>query len=332
MSNWNSLKLAILISAILFSVSVQAQFFNKERWDKNRHQLQFGIGASNFLGDLGGKDAIGTNDFKDLELSLTKLSAFVGWKYALRKNLHLRTDFTWGQVEGDDKLTQEIFRQNRNLNFRSHIFDLSAMFELEIPIKREKGHIYDIRGARGWKHKGSSFHLFAGLGGFYYNPRTKLDGQWVDLRPLRTEGQGLPDGPDMYKRVSLCIPVGLGLSTRISKQWSLALEATYRFTFTDYIDDVSTVYYNPQELALYVGGPQGDVASYLSNPALGYANGGLSNRVTSPGMQRGDPSDNDGYMFVMLKANRLIKKQPKRTMFKTNKPRYKRGKSKRIIF
>ena len=142
----------------------------------------------------------------------------------------------------------------------------------------------------------------------------------------------MPDGPDMYKRVSLCIPVGLGLSTRISKQWSLALEATYRFTFTDYIDDVSTVYYNPQELALYVGGPQGDVASYLSNPALGYANGGLSNRVTSPGMQRGDPSDNDGYMFVMLKANRLIKKQPKRTMFKTNKPSYKRGKSKRIIF
>lgn len=332
MDNWNNLKLAIFISAILFSVSVQAQFFNKERWDKNRHQFQFGLGASNFLGDLGGKDDIGTNDLKDLELSLTRLSAFAGWKYTLRKNIYLRTDLTWGQVEGDDRLTQERFRQNRNLNFRSHIFDLSATFELEIPIKREKGHIYDIRGAKGWKYKGSSIHLFAGLGAFYYNPRTKVDGQWVKLQPLRTEGQGLPDGPDMYKRVSLCIPVGIGLSTRISKQWSLALEASYRYTFTDYIDDVSTVYYNPQELALYMGGAKGDVASYLSNPSLGYANGGLSNRVTSPGMQRGDPTNNDGYMFVMLKANKLIKKKPKRSKYGSRNSGYKRSKSKKIIF
>jgi hypothetical protein len=317
---------------VLASLQATSQFFNKEQWDRNRHQVFFGFGASNFLGDLGGKDAIGTNDFQDLELSLTKFSAYAGWKYALRRNLHFRTDLTWGQVEGDDKLTEEIFRNNRNLSFRSHIFEFTGMIELEIPIKKEKGHIYRIKGAKGWKYKGSSFHIFGGLGGFYYNPRTLLDGQWVELRPLRTEGQGLPDGPDMYKRISLCLPIGVGLSTRISRQWSLAIEASYRFTFTDYIDDVSTVYYNPQELELYLGGAQGQVASYLSNPALGYANGGLSNRVTAPGMQRGDPSDNDGYMFVMLKASRLIKKQPKRIIFSTKKPRYKRNKSRKIVF
>ena len=54
-----------LICFFLFaSFGANAQFFNKNKWEDHRHQIRFGIGASNFLGDLGGKDGIGTNDFR----------------------------------------------------------------------------------------------------------------------------------------------------------------------------------------------------------------------------------------------------------------------------
>jgi hypothetical protein len=328
------------IIAVLFCLGFMqswGQFFDRDKWQERRHQLTFGLGASNFLGDLGGKDDIGTNDFQDLELNQTRFAAFVGYKYALYRKLHFRADFTWGQMSGDDKLTQEIFRNNRNLNFRTHIFELSGMLELEVPIRRRKGHIYDIKGVKGWKYKGATMYLFAGIGGFHYNPKTLLDGQWIPLRPLRTEGQGLPGGPDEYGKYSLCIPLGISISKRISHQFSLALEATYRYTFTDYIDDVSTDYYSPDDLQLYLGGAQGDLAAYLSNPAQGVANGGLSGRVTATGQQRGDPEDRDGYMFVWIKGQYLLQDQyGRKGKFNPSKGKYRpvqrRGRAKKITF
>ena len=325
----------ILIICLLFLTHwVQGQFFDRDRWDDQRHQLTISLGASNFLGELGGKDAIGTDDFQDLELSETGLAASIGHKYTLYKKLYLRSEFTWGQLQGNDNLTEEPFRQNRNLNFRSNIFELAVMAELELPIKKRKGHIYDIKGVKGWRYQGSSFHIFGGIGGFYFNPKTQLDGQWIELRPLRTEGQGIPGGPDEYNRLSMCIPLGVSYSMRISNQISIGLEAAYRYTFTDYIDDVSTDYFDPNDIALYVGQEQGEVASYLSNPSLGPAQGGLSNRVTAPGQQRGDPTDDDGYMFVWFKTNILLE-DDKVGSFSPRKRRYRSSRnrgSKKIIF
>jgi hypothetical protein len=81
-------------------MTVSGQFFDKNNWKKNRHQITVGVGASNFLGDLGGKDDIGTNDLQDLEISLTKLAASVGYKYTMYKKVYLRLGFTYGQVSG----------------------------------------------------------------------------------------------------------------------------------------------------------------------------------------------------------------------------------------
>ncbi|NQX91081.1 MAG: hypothetical protein HRT74_02900 [Flavobacteriales bacterium] len=317
-------------------MSAFSQFFDKNKWEDNRHQLRFGIGACNFLGDLGGKDAIGTNDFQDLELVHTRLGAFIGYKYTLYKKLHLRTDFTWAQVSGSDDTTEEPFRRNRNLHFKSHIWELALQLEFEIPINFRKGHIYDIKGASGWKNGGSSLYISAGIAGFRYNPLAKVDGEWVELRPLRTEGQGLPNGADEYGFYSLAIPLGVSLTKRISHQVSIGFEVAYRYTFTDYIDDVSTEYYNPEDLSLFIGGSEGEIAGYLSDPSLGLAQDGLSSNVTAPGQQRGDAEDDDGYMFVMATCHVLLNDANKSRKFSARKKRYKRRggrpKGRRIIF
>ncbi len=83
-------------------------------------------------------------------------------------------------------------------------------------------------------------YFFAGVGGFYFDPRAQFNNTWVQLQPLGTEGQGLPGGAEEYKNIQLCIPMGVGLRRAFTKQWSGGLELQYTKTFTDYIDDVST--------------------------------------------------------------------------------------------
>lgn len=291
-----------------------------------------GLGVSNFLGDLGGKDAIGTDDLQDLEKTEFHFGGYIGYKYTLFKKLYLRADFSYARVSGNDKLTAEDFRQNRNLNFRSNIFELAAMIEYEIPINLRKGHIYDIKGLKPWKDGRSSFFLFAGVGAFYFNPKSMLDDQWIELQPLRTEGQGLPGGPDEYNRVSISLPIGAAITKRLAPSFSMGFEVSYRYTFTDYIDDVSTVYYNPEDVALYNQEGLGDVAAYLSNPALGQAQGGLPNYVTAPGQQRGDETDDDGFMLITLKAQYLLEDDGYRGHRKRKFKRAKVGRSKRVVF
>jgi hypothetical protein len=285
-------------------------FFPEDDYKRFPNHLQFGMGASNFLGDLGGKNGIGTNDLQDLEISEFQYAAFIGYRHAFLKHLYGRADFAYGRVAGNDKLTKEPFRNNRNLNFRSNIFEADFTAEVWILLHGKKGHQYKLKRvdaeASPWHVRGAYLTFFGGLGVFHFNPKTNLNGEWIALRPLHTEGQGLPGGPKEYSLWQMNIPVGMSLMFRMQKQWSFGIELSYRYTFTDYIDDVSTSYYNPQDIALYSPPGMADVAAYLSNPSKGSANGGLPNYVTAPGQQRGDHRDKDGYMYLMIKCDHWI--------------------------
>lgn len=311
------LKNLTIIGLLLFSglhiLGQNQDFFEEENWRKFRHHYEFGIGTTNFLGDLGGKDAVGTNDLRDLEWSQFHLALLAGYRYQFAKPFLLRLDAAYGKVTGDDKLTKEPFRQNRNINFKSEIFEVDLMVEWKIRLGGKKGHQYQMKRMNKesgpWRYRGSYLSLFAGVGLFHFNPKTELNGEWIELRPLRTEGQGLPDGPKEYKLWQINIPVGISWMVKMHKQWSFGFDVTHRYTFTDYVDDVSNVYYNPYDLELYTDYENPALAAYLSNPSLGLANGGLSDIVTAPGQQRGDIKDNDGYFYVLFKVDYLVMKK-----------------------
>ncbi len=71
------------------------------------------------------------------------------------------------------------------------------------------------------------------------------NGEWVDLKPLRTEGQGLIPGREEYKLTQLNIPMGIGVKYFLTETFHVSSEVLHRKTFTDYIDDVSTNYVDP---------------------------------------------------------------------------------------
>jgi hypothetical protein len=129
--------------------------------------------------------------------------------------------------------------------------------------------------------------VFGGIGLCYFNPKAQdADGNWTALRPLRTENQDKP-----YLPLTLTMPFGVGFRMGISKMWRVGIELSYVKTFTDYMDDVSTVYANPADLSTE--------AQYFANPAVG-------NPSFDPGQKRGDPNQKDAYYHMNIVVTRNL--------------------------
>lgn len=288
---------AAFVLFLLLSVKGSTQ-----SWKYFRHEMRLGIGASNFLGELGGANTIGTNGVKDLEFSLTRPTGVFVYTYKVNPYVKLRTHLLYGRLKGDDRLTNEPYRNNRNLSFRSPLVESGLMVEL-YPFKEKTQHMYRMRGAKGSNFKLMSPYIFTGIGAFWFNPKAlyPLDGKYYALHNLNTEGQGLPNGPADYKRIALCLPLGIGINYALNKHISIGFEFSGRMTFTDYIDDVSGVYYDNNAIL----NSEGAVAAYFADPSLHDPELIAKNGVdpTNAGYQRGDLTDNDSYLFAIFSIN-----------------------------
>ncbi len=262
------------------------------RWKRMRYEIFYGIGATNFLGELGGANREGTDFVRDLEISMTRELGSIGIRYRLTETFSTKAMLSVGLLKGDDKLTQEIYRHYRNLAFRSTIIEFSDQFEYSI-IREKQGHRYNLRRVRGLKGFKTNTYFFAGIGGVYFNPKNQYNGKWYALQPLGTEGQGLVPTRKKYSRFSLCVPYGIGFKYGLNRRWNIGIEFGVRKTFTDYMDDVSTTYYDNQ----MIRDARGDVAAYLADPSDGTHPG-----WTAAYNQRGDPKNKDSYMFLIINA------------------------------
>lgn len=295
------MKYILLITTLLvvdLAWSQMASNFNTSRnWSMNKKEVFVVAGATNFLGDLGGRDRIGTQKSPiDLDLNATRMGMGVGYRYRFHPFWATSSHLYFGYVSGDDANTDEIVRRSRNLSFRSPIVDVNQRIEYILLAKEKVGARYRIKGLKGMRTKADQLYIFTGLGVTYFNPQTQINGQWVDLRPLRTEGQGLDGGPDEYSRFTANIPFGVGFKLGMGQFWRIGMELSYHKTFTDYMDDVSGNYYDPNVLAAEVG----QNAAYASNPAI------ENHSWFGPGQQRGNPNDNDAYLLANLVVTRNI--------------------------
>ena len=278
----------IILSVIILIPSIS----EAQRWKRQRYEFSFGAGVSNFLGELGGANQIGTHYFKDLEWSMTRLALAVGLRYKLSNYFALKSHLTYGRVAGDDKLTTEYFRNYRNLDFYSDVYEFNINFEGAFQ-QEQIGHRYRLRKVKGLKGYEIYTYAFVGAGVYFFDPKTNYQGTVVRLQPLSTEGQGFVATRSKYSLIQFCIPVGIGFKYTLDRSWGVGLELGIRKTFTDYIDDVSTTYF---DFANYSG------ADPLSAQLSDRSNGSDPN-ITAPGAQRGDPRENDSYMFAIFSLN-----------------------------
>jgi hypothetical protein len=206
-------------------------------------------------------------------------------------------------VAGRDSLTKEPFRRNRNLSFRSPIFETSLQAEISVLQLKSTKSRYVLRGVRGKSGIDLNIYVFGGIGGFYFNPKAKLGGKWWALQPLGTEGQGIAASREPYKRIQACFPVGLGFRLPLSdKNWTIGFEYGVRLTTTDYIDDVSTTYFSPT----LISQKYGPVAAQLSNRSNPSSPDYIPLSAAT-GQQRGDPTDKDSYMIGTITLTYRLK-------------------------
>ncbi|MCR9053038.1 MAG: DUF6089 family protein [Phaeodactylibacter xiamenensis] len=164
-----------------------------------------------------------------------------------------RFSLNLGSVQGDDART---YRKQRDLAFRTNITEFSAIGEL---------HAWRIR------HTEYSFtfpYLYGGVGLFHFNPRREVDGEWIELQPLGTEGQGIPGYAQRYNLTQFFAPFGAGIKF-ITRKFTFGFEFGPRFLLTDYLDDVTGAEVNHRDIFIN----NGPLAAQLSRPALGGAEG-----------------------------------------------------------
>ncbi len=229
---------SLILPLLLVPGLLQAQ-----RW-----HINLTAGVSNYSGDLNGK----TYTFDQ-----SYFAYGAGVQYDITRNFSAISNIYIMKVGASDQYNNAdlVFR---NLSFQSNITEWNLMGEYTFLDITEK--------------KFSPF-VFIGIAVFHNNPYAyDTLGQKVYLKPLSTEGEGLPQYPGQkpYNETQLSIPIGGGIKFRVSENVVLAWEVGFRKTFTDYVDDVSTFYVDQATLQ-NAKGPLAVEMAYRANELKGGA-------------------------------------------------------------
>lgn len=230
--------------------------------------LEIGVngGGSNFIGDVG-------NYGMDLPRGFHAGALF---RYNFNNHWAVRINANYGQIEARDSWSSLEDRQNRNLSFRSEIREAYAVAEFNFfpfePGRKSMSHTPYING---------------GFGVFSFSPEAQYESQWYDLRSLRTEGQATSfGGGSPYATASSFFVFSLGYKWSIARWSSIALESSFRTTYTDYLDDVSGYYADPEVLSEEVS----ELSRILADRSLSPSN--------KENTLRGNPANRDWYIFT----------------------------------
>ena len=270
---------------------------------ENTTEIGINAGMTGFLGDLGGTAGKGEPFSKDLNGVSMRPLIGLSYGYYPKNWLKVNATFNYTTISGADsviktKIHQSLGRFERNLSFRSRVEELSVNAEL-YPLQLINK-----------MHRETLLKPFVGLGlgAFHFNPKAELNGQWIALKPLHTEGEGFSEYPDSknYSLYQFYIPFNLGFKYRLDDQLSLSFTATFRKTFTDYLDDVSKTYIDPSLFSKYLSPTDAALAKQLYYR-------GLSSTPPKPGSARAYSNSNDSYtsLYITLNYNFGVRKSRK---------------------
>ena len=225
------------------------------------------MGVSHYFGDLN----------TSYRLNAPHFATGVVGRYNFNDRICAKASANFGGVSGSDQSSKNGYERQRNLDFRSTIFDGSVQMEFNF-----------LPYTHGSQNEYFTPYALAGFSIFKFDPKTTYQGKTVALRPLGTEGQFLNAE---YFGTAGAFLYGGGFKVDITDKWSVNIEVSMRNTFTDYLDDVSGVYPNMKELKKTHGQIAVDLAD-RSIPGLD----GL--KLGQRGVQRGNSSDNDKYAML----------------------------------
>ena len=260
----NSAKSLLVITLCLSLVSINS--FSQEE-DKGTY-IGFILGKMNYQGDLN------PNSFT---FSHSKATIGISIRQSLNRWISFRGGFAIGHIDAADHYNRD-YLKTRNLSFNTTIKEASIGLEASL-LDLSTSHFTP--------------YVFGDAVLYHFNPWAyDVSGNKVFLNPLSTEGQGLSQFPEQksYKLTQIALGFGFGARYAINKNINIGIEMIQRKTFTDYLDDVSSIYVDKNVL-LQAKGAKAVEMAYRGDEITG----GLP--YPNHGEKRGTPSEMDWYYF-----------------------------------
>ena len=239
-------------------------------------EFGIGLGGGHYFGDLNTRAS----------LNRPKMAASVFFRKNLGNYIAVRLGASYAQLGYSDKyndFNKQMF--TRNLSFNSNVWELSL-----------QGDFNFFRFMPGEPDYSFTPYITFGAGIFTYDPYAYLRDEKILLRPLNTEGQGSTLYPDRkpYSAMAISIPFGGGIKYAFNDRINIGFEVLYRFTNTDYLDDVSTTYVDQ---AVFPPNPDGSPSNALLLSDRSYE---LGAPIGIPNRQRGNSKQNDHFVTAMF--------------------------------
>jgi len=263
--------MVLLVLAFVISKGAYAQFLESI---VQEGEVGVSLGAAHYFGDLNPK----------LRVNRPKIATGIFVKKNLGGYVAVRLSGHFAQLGYSDVYnTYNTFMHTRNLSFNTNIWEFAVQgdFNFFKYVPRDPD-------------KRATPYITFGVGVFNYHPYTYYNGQKVYLRPLGTEGQGSAAYPNRkpYSTMAFCFPIGVGYKYSLNPTVNVGLEVVYRFTTTDYIDDVSSTYAGPAAFPPLPNG-QPSLASILQDRSYVYGT-----PIGVAGRQRGYSNQTDSYVMA----------------------------------
>lgn len=239
-------------------------------------EFGFGLGAGHYFGDLNTR----------AKLNRPKLAAGLFFRKNFGNYIALRLAGNFAQLGYSDVYNDhnEAMRR-RNLSFNTNVWELAL-----------QGDFNFYRFMPGDPDFSFTPYVTLGVSAFSYDPYAYLKDEKYNLRQLGTEGQGSTLYPDrkQYGTMALAIPLGVGLKYALNDRINLGFEVLYRFTGTDYLDDVSRTYADP---AAFPANPDGTPSVAFLLQDRSYETG---TRIGGKDLQRGNSQNKDQFVTAMF--------------------------------
>ncbi len=230
----------------------------------------------------------GANYWGDLAPSVVMKETHFSYGFFARLNLSSSFAFTAainnGTVSGDDKNFE--YNKPRNLNFTTPFKEYSGVVEFNF-----------FKFGPDVLDKRFSPYVFWGLGFTQFDPQADVNGEMVQLRNIQTENQS-------YGSTVMCMPFGMGFKWQFARHFACETNINFRRVFSDYLDDVSTVYPDNNETFL----KKGVIGAYLTDPSSAVNN---SVPLFSKGDRRGNQDYTDWYVTTTVSISYRFYKRTK---------------------
>lgn len=209
----------ILLILLLFPAIAHSQ-----SWRQKKYEFKYGIGATNFMGDV----AAPSDANKLIWINILHTVGFTGnvaLNYHFSERAMLKGDVHIGQLYANDPIDNPDYWY-RGIKVNSFFTEISGQYEYMLIKEKPRRTIYRQLGESPFKNFTLPTYAFIGLGG------TANFGSYS-----RIINQGKDVDSESFVNVAPILPIGIGVKFRIDRDTYFNIEAGWRFTLSDGIDN-----------------------------------------------------------------------------------------------